>query len=465
MRPIFLLRLHDHLKSLRFQVSLAILLLFFAANGFVYALKVDRVVEELGRIQADNESAYTEVGTLADAVDERFSVATRPLGTEFMAEGGQNWLDDSFRVSAETCEGAPDAGRRQTLNNWLEPYEMVDWVLIVRLVLSFLCVVLAYDSVSADLDSGLLRQALANPITRGRYLAGRLLADSAVVLVSLVCGTLVSLLILTASGAIEISAGLLGSYGLFLVASTLYAVTFLLLAMGVSALARSSSTALVTLLLAWALFVVVVPQAAYLLGVDPAQRRGAFYDQEWEHRRQVEQALEREGISLRSWDLGRPDGFADEREYARRLQEAEGVMDGLRREMYAQEARQFRQARARALVSPGAAYQYTVEALLGTGVPKVEHLFEQVWQYRDDLREFFRARDASDPESPHILFLPWYMSQRPLEAADIPRFSERHLRLADSIGRQLDAVLILIVEAGLAFLFAFWAFRRLDLTG
>ncbi|MFC1526412.1 ABC transporter permease subunit [Candidatus Latescibacterota bacterium] len=465
MGPVFLHRLFDHLKSLRFQVSLVVLLLFFVANGLIYSLKANRLVDELGRIDADNESTYAQVETVGDAVGTWFSVASHPLGTEFVAEGGFNWFYDSFSLSARTGRTAPDSGSRLTLNNWMDPFEMVDWILIVRLVLSFLCVVLAYDAISGDLESGLLRQALANPISRGRYLAARFLADAAVVLVSLACGSLISLLILALSGAIEIDLHLLRPCGLFLLATFLYASTFLLLAMGISALMRSSATSLVFLLLLWAVVVVVVPQAAYLLGVDAARPRREFYDMEWERDQQTHEALRREGIVTRDLQSGRMDDYAIEREYARRLQEMEAEIDGLRREMLDQEVRQYRQTQARALVSPGAAYQYTVEAFLGTGVPRYEHFAQQAWRYREDLRDFFRTRDAADPESPHVLFLPQFMSQQPLDPAHMPRFRVRPLPLSSSVAAGMPAILLLATETLAAFLFAFWAFARLDLTG
>ena len=66
MGPVFLLRLHDHLKSLRFQVSLVVLLLFFAANGSIYALKVHRLEDELGRIMAGNDATYTQYAMTRD---------------------------------------------------------------------------------------------------------------------------------------------------------------------------------------------------------------------------------------------------------------------------------------------------------------------------------------------------------------------------------------------------------------
>ena len=83
------------------------------------------------------------------------------------------------------------------------------------------------------------------------------------------------------------------------------------------------------------------------------------------------------------------------------------------------------------LLSPGFAFQYTVEAFLGTGVMRYEHFLDQAWRYRDALRDFLRSKDASDPDSPHMLFLPDYMSEKPLNHTHIPRFKEAPLSLSE----------------------------------
>ena len=72
------------------------------------------------------------------------------------------------------------------------------------------------------------------------------------------------------------------------------------------------------------------------------------------------------------------------------------------------------------LLSPGYAFQYSLEALLGNGIARFRSFTRQGWDYRETLREFLRARDAADPDSPHVLFLGDYMSQEKLDPAPHP---------------------------------------------
>ena len=73
--------------------------------------------------------------------------------------------------------------------------------------------------------------------------------------------------------------------------------------------------------------------------------------------------------------------------------------------MHAQSLVKYKRARSVNLLSPGFAYQYSIETLLGTSAIRYIDLLEQVWAYRRNLRGFFRARDAADSDSPHVLFL------------------------------------------------------------
>ena len=69
------------------------------------------------------------------------------------------------------------------------------------------------------------------------------------------------------------------------------------------------------------------------------------------------------------------------------------------------------------------------------------------------------------PDSPHILFLEGFMSQRPLDSDDVPRFKERPLSFAAALTAGVVPITILLLETVLALLFALRMFNRAELTG
>lgn len=464
MGIVFLHQLHDNLRSLRFQLSLLVLLLFFAANGAIYALKGNRLAAEEARIQADDEQRYAGVATVRQAADTWYKIHSPATGAEFIAEGGFNWFPDGMWI-------CPASGQTtwlttvRTTNHWMRRFEVVDWTTIVRYILSFLCLVLAYDGISGERERGTLHLVLANPLSRGRFLAGKLLSHLVTLMVSVALGALVSLSILVLAGAVELDLSLWLGVLLFFLEAAFYAGLFLLLAMGISALLPSSATSLVFLVTAWTLLVVVIPQTSYLIASRAVPPAGAYWERIGRYEEEVRAGLERQGLSPRPTALARVDGYALEQRFVQRLQEMEREKDRMRREVEQLERRQDAVARAVNLLSPGYAFQYATEALLGTGAPRFEGFIEQGWRYRETLRQFLRSRDAADPDSPGVLFLPAFMSAQELDPRQLPRFRQHPLSLAESASGGVVPGVVLVLETALAFSFALWSFNRLDLAG
>jgi len=85
-------QLHDHLMSLRVQLSLLVVLAFFGVNGTIYAWRMEKLPEIDAGIRADIEDRYENSGTVRGAAGNRFRIQNEATGTEFMVEGGFDWF-------------------------------------------------------------------------------------------------------------------------------------------------------------------------------------------------------------------------------------------------------------------------------------------------------------------------------------------------------------------------------------
>ena len=312
--------------------------------------------------------------------------------------------------------------------------------LIVRYVLSFLCIVLACNAISGELKSGTLRLVLANPLARCAFLMGKFLAHLATLGVAVVSGSGSSLAILVFGGLVQLNGALCLGYLLFLLAAALFAALFLLLSMGVSIQARNSASALVFLVTAWTVLIVVIPQASYLIATQAVPGTGRWWEGMNELRNDTRVSLEKEGTMPRDQD-----GYAVERRYVRRMQELDKELNQIMVDVEAQRRDQFRATMKVNLLSPDFAFQYSVEAFLGAGLQHVENFGQQGMQYREQLRQF--------------------MSSKKLEASHIPRFEPEPIRFADRAGNAVVPLVVLVLEATLAFFFALWAINRAELAG
>ena len=137
----------------------------------------------------------------------------------------------------------------------------------------------------------------------------------------------------------------------------------------------------------------------------------------------------------------------------------------MQRKAVNQQQDQFKVAMKVNLLSPGYAFQYAVEAFLGAGVQRVEHFGAQGWRYRGHLQEFLRSRDADDADSPHIYFLPAFMSRKELDPTLIPRFQSSPVPFRVRLANSVVPMVVLVLETALAFFFALWSFNRSDLAG
>ena len=463
MGTIFLHQLHDNLRSLRFQTSLVVLLLFFVGNGIVYTFKMDRVAKETTHTSRSDEGRYEAIGTLRQAVSTQLKIRAPEAGVEFIVEAGSDWFPYGMNLRAASGNST-DQSHARTVNYWMRTFEVLDWSVIVRYVVSFLCIVLSYNAISGEREGGTLRLALANPLSRAQLLSGKFLAHLVTLVVTLVVGSLISLAILALSGMLELNALVARSYGLFLLGALIYIALFLLLGIGISTITRTSATSLVVLIMSWTVLIVVIPQTSYLIAVRTVEPPGFFWERLQDYERQFRETMARDGVAPRQPELARSDDYALEKRYAAGLREMEGELDRMMADVRSQNLRQFEIARSVNLLSPGFAFQYAVEAFLGTGIHRLRSFMTQAGQYRDAVREFLRARDAADPDSPHVLFVPEFMSDRPLDHDDIPRFQLQPLPFAAGLAAAAVPVTILVLEAALAFFFALRALNRTELS-
>ncbi|MFP6642636.1 MAG: ABC transporter permease subunit [Candidatus Latescibacterota bacterium] len=458
MGAIFRLTLADNLRSLRFQLSLVLLLCFFVGNGLVYTWKGERVTIKNEQVAAAGEKVFESIET----VGKRYRILSYQTGTEFMAEAGSDWFQYALNLKPQT-QGWQWFGSSRGTNWWLRRFEVVDWAFIIRYVISFLAIALTYNAISGERESGTLRLLLANPLPRAHVLIGKYFAHPLSLVAAVAVGALVSLLMLSLGGVLALSGQVALLLVLFLGLTALYASVFLLLGLAVSAATGRSSTSLVALVLLWALLIVAIPQTSRLVAVTTVEIIDDWKEAN-ELVNQVNAELDREGVALRPLERARTDGFDLERRYAQRYNQLDAATGQIHQQAMRGRLDQYRRARLVNSISPGFAFQFALEGITANGIQRFEHFQPQALGYLETLRDFLRDRDRADPESPHIHLFPQYMSQAPLDHRQIPRFVEDKLTIGESISRARTPMIILLLEALVALWLALMAFHRASIA-
>ncbi len=260
----------NNLLNLRF--TLAYFLCTFLLVGSAAIMLTDYLQEK--KTYDVNRNVYTE--RLRRATNKWHylwsgkTIAREPVFTRVFAIGGEKDPDPRASVAPEFSPYFAGDFKRNPLINL---FPTVDMVFIVGVIVSLLIFVLTYDAISGEREEGTLKVLLSCPVPRDQVILAKWLGGFISLAIPFVTSWLVIGLMLFFSRDVTLTgADWARMAGLFLV-TILYIAAVFSMSMMVSAFAKNSTTAVLTLLLIWVVAIVLIPSAsaplAYLT-VNPA---------------------------------------------------------------------------------------------------------------------------------------------------------------------------------------------------
>ena len=464
MGQIFARELLDELTSFKFFAGLLLVLLLFGLNGLVFSLRYQNEVLEYRQVVQAWEEQLAQRKTLDDLPRQVFDNLKAPLKTAFLASGGQYRLPNNYRFTINIWGDMPATERAFSQNALIDSFQALDWAFLVGTAFSLLALVFVYDSISGEKVHGTLKLLQTYNLSRNSILVGKLLANLATLLVTLVGGMLLSLLLLLLVGRIELGVQEWARIGSFLILSAFYITVFLCLGLLFSTLTHRPTTSMVLAVMAWVVSIIVIPGAGTLLiqqirklptQNEVAERSGKVWDQ-------VNSEFNNKSSVWRGRDMGKPDNYEFERVSIVAQNKRKHLQEQIWEDYLRQKFAQARTVRKISSVSPSGLFQFGAESVNGTGVLCDEKLVQQARQYRSTLEEWVRQRDLADAESPHLCFQPGYLSLASLQAASVPRFTYHEPSVADGLRDALWKVVLLSAETLVMLFAAVLAFQRYD---
>lgn len=141
----------------------------------------------------------------------------------------------------------------------------IDYLFVVQFIFSLFAVLLSFDAITREKESGTLRSILSNPLSRAALAAGKLLGGYFTLAIPLLLAFLAGLAVLSAAGLNVLAAEFPARAAWILGCSLLYVAVFFLIGLLVSCVSSSTYSALVVSLAFWLVAVLVAPGAASLL--------------------------------------------------------------------------------------------------------------------------------------------------------------------------------------------------------
>ena len=453
LREIIWRELLDHLQSLRFALTLLLVIVLMLTGSVLYIHDYQQQVADYRENVGENLRLLENKAERGlHSVVSRYQLIYRtpsPLG--FIAEGHEKDLPHAFSVDAFELVGPQTILRR---NYTLQRFDALDWVFTVGVILSFAAFAMTYDSISGEAETGTLRLCLSNSLPRATLLFGKYIGTIISLSIPLIIGICMNILIISLFGVLPFESTYWLQIGGVVLFSVLYISVFATLGLFISCLTKTSSVSLVLLLLVWVCFAVFIPRTGGLL----ASRLAELPDEET-IARQVNDAtremLNRYGRHRFSahWSPGEP------------LTRAAKIADAhqaIYNEYRQQQLHQVKLAQNISRISPTAIYQIGCEALVGTGIKHYERFFKKAIEYRRRLLQFTYEEYPFNPN----LFLEDADKQQLRETQitldKIPKFDDIPSDFSTTFTEASLDILLLFLFNMVFFMGAFLAFTRYD---
>lgn len=351
----------------------------------------------------------------------------------FIADGYDKELPNAFTVRPFETTGPHT---RLRTNPLLQPFENLDWSLIIGVIMSFAAIVLTFDAISGDRERGTLKFSMSNSVPRATLLLGKYIGAIVCLMIPLLIGILLNVIIIAITGVIPMNASAWARIGIVSLLSLFYVAGFTSLGIFVSSVTRESATSLIILLLSWAMLVIAIPGVGGVIA-----SRAVVIPSSWKARSDARDA----------WLLARD-------EYLARYPEMKGIAFGSGRwspcenlagPLYADLAKdnflcQYRAEMIRQVmggqnvsrISPLGLYKHAIETIAGTGVGHYDSFMKQVKQYRELLKDIMMDKYPLDPNKSY-----WgdsydefrkAMDKVEFKLSDVPEFHEKPVTVGDT---------------------------------
>lgn len=461
-RTLLKRELLHNLYSLRFLVSLVLLLAVFAAGAVSFVRSQAAALEKYREIREDYlETTRALAGQNATRLAVGHQTFTlRPRPNAFIADAKERYLPNAIVYSAWGVFSFEN--RSGSANPFLKSFDELSWTFITALVVSFIALLFTFDGVSGEKETKTLALSLANPVSRGTLLAAKLTSAVLSVMAMVLAGVLTGLIIVVALGPEGIPAALAGEALGYLVAAGLLAATFAAFGLLASVISRRSNVSLLLALSFWLVFAVVIPNSSTLVakslfpiaGSETVEKnvRAAFDDLN-------------KNAPAGSWMMNSGNPFLPQHELRanlqmKRLAAEKGIRGAYIQSMF----RQFERTRLVGALSPVALFEDLAEAVTGGGYLRFRKAWQDMHVYQEQFLSFFKAVDAADKSSPH-----WFnpnedvsTTRKPVAFESVPQFEERPLSFADRAVPALKYLLINVFVLSTVYVLAFVLFIRYD---
>jgi len=459
---IMIREIQHNLLSLRLQIAFILSIVIFSLGSIAFIKSHADNVAEYKRYHNDfieNMREDAEENLTQMAINSR-QLIMAPRGSNFIDDAKERYTPNRFYFSAYNIFGY-DVNPGST-NPFLNAFQELNWIFIVSVIISFTVLLFTFDTVSGEKEHKTLAISLANSLSRGNLLFGKYLSVILTTLLILLPGLCLSLIIILLSGSVAIHFNLILEIAGFLLAAIILTACIAAFGLLASVLTYSARTSLLYALCFWLLFISFMPNTAVFWAstIFPIEKGES-----------VEERIRREQEDINnnappgSWSSSGGNPFLPQHEL--RANNQTNLMNArvsITKAYYNTRFQQFERVKLLTFLSPVSLYSYLNESIVGGGYPRFQKVWNDLHGYQAQLLQFFKEKDANDPDSPH-----WYnpyedysTTRKPAKFEEVPIFEEKPLSFPERFKYAGLYLLVLVLYTAGIFILAFVRFLKYD---
>ena len=253
LKTIIIREIQEYIKSKKFLIGMFITVVLVVITTIIN-------IEDYVKRQQDYLDAKREMG--------KTNVFRPPQSLSIIAVGKDRKLGNRVEITSTSNPimstgylGLNHSKHRQ----FISAFSGIDFLFVIRVVLSMLVIFFAYNAVSEEKAHGSLKLILSNNIPRDKVILGKSIGGLCVIGIPLIISFLLSLLIMLVHPLVSLTlSDLVLIIGIFFT-SLLYLTVFYTVSLVVSVLINKPSTALMILLQIWVFIVILYPNISVFI--------------------------------------------------------------------------------------------------------------------------------------------------------------------------------------------------------
>ncbi len=371
-------------------------------------------------------------------------------------------------------------------------FQYIDFTFIVTVVFSLFAILFTYNSINGEKEDGTLRLVFSNSIPRSTFISAKFIGSWLGLVIPLLIPILAGLLLLVIF-KVPLTSIHWVSIILLIVSAILYLTFFSAFGVFISSLTKYSSISFMILLVAWIVFVFIIPRIGVMSAsqiiivpsiAETESQKDSYSKSLWDnHFKQLSDMWAVRNLQMKGMSDNERKAFEDDNSYAWLEQEdklrsevQKNISDyslRLNEELRNKKAMLEKLALTLSRFSPASSFQFAAMNLASTGIDQKTLYENQIQNYKNDFVAYTEKKQNESPNQAGMIRISMDSrkgvkistgrNDNSLDLHELPKYTAAGLKFSDILKPTIIDLGLLILYSIISYAAAFFVFLKYDL--